>query len=410
MNFKDTLQLSFRSVKQNATRTVITCCIIGFGIMALVGILTAIDGLKTYLNKDFSSMGANSFKIRNRALGISFSRGSEPPKEYRPISLRETEEFKKYFRMDRPVAIQLLCSPTSVVKYYDKKSNPNNYFFGVDENYLEAESYSLVWGRNFSVSEINAGTDVCILGFETGIKMFGEELRVKDPYVTVDGRRYLVIGIMESKGTSLVTTDNLVLVPLNNARQYYLGSEISYVLSILSDGPEDLPLAEAEAISAMRLARKQKPLEDNNFDILKSDSISELLVEKLEYATIGGFIIGVITLLGAAIGLMNIMLVSVTERTKEIGTLKAIGATPRSILSQFLLEAIVICQLGGGLGILLGLLMGNLVSLLVGGSFVMPWNWIILGVSFCLIVGLISGIYPAFKASKLDPVEALRYE
>lgn len=410
MDLRDIVALSFNSVKQNATRTVITCCIIGFGIMSLVGILTAIDGLKTYLNKDFSSMGANSFKIRNRALGISFSKGSEPPKVFRAISLRETEDFKKYFKSDRPVSIQLLCNMTSVVKHKDKKSNPNNYFFGVDENYLAAESYTLDWGRNFSVSEINTGADVCILGNEVAKKMFGENLKIKHDYITLDGRRYLVIGVMSSKGTSIITTDNVALVPLNNARQYYNGSEISYLISILTEGPEDLLLAEPEARAAMRMARKLRPSDEDNFDILKSDSISELLVENLSYATIGGFIIGIITLLGAAIGLMNIMLVSVTERTREIGTLKAIGATSKSILLQFLLEAIVICQLGGGLGILLGIAIGNGVSLLVGGSFIIPWAWIIMGVVFCVIVGLISGLYPAIKASKLDPIEALRYE
>jgi putative ABC transport system permease protein len=202
----------------------------------------------------------------------------------------------------------------------------------------------------------------------------------------------------------------VALVPLNNARQYYNGSEISYLISILTEGPEDLLLAEPEARAAMRMARKLRPSDEDNFDILKSDSISELLVENLSYATIGGFIIGIITLLGAAIGLMNIMLVSVTERTREIGTLKAIGATSKSILLQFLFEAIVICQLGGGLGILLGIAIGNGVSLLVGGSFIVPWAWIIMGVVFCVIVGLISGLYPAIKASKLDPIEALRYE
>jgi putative ABC transport system permease protein len=297
-----------------------------------------------------------------------------------------------------------------VVKYKDKKSNPNNYFFGVDENYLAAESYTLDWGRNFSVSEINTGADVCILGNEVAKKMFGENLKIKHDYITLDGRRYLVIGVMSSKGTSIITTDNVALVPLNNARQYYNGSEISYLISILTEGPEDLLLAEPEARAAMRMARKLRPSDEDNFDILKSDSISELLVENLSYATIGGFIIGIITLLGAAIGLMNIMLVSVTERTREIGTLKAIGATSKSILLQFLFEAIVICQLGGGLGILLGIAIGNGVSLLVGGSFIVPWAWIIMGVVFCVIVGLISGLYPAIKASKLDPIEALRYE
>jgi putative ABC transport system permease protein len=160
----------------------------------------------------------------------------------------------------------------------------------------------------------------------------------------------------------------------------------------------------------MRNVRKLRPGQENNFDILKSDSISGMFVEKMSYATMAGFVIGIITLIGAAIGLMNIMLVSVTERTKEIGTLKAIGANNKTIRLQFLLEAIVICQLGGLLGIVLGIIAGNAVSLSVGGAFVIPWMWMLVGISFCLIVGLISGIFPAIKASNLDPIEALRYE
>ena len=182
------------------------------------------------------------------------------------------------------------------------------------------------------------------------------------------------------------------------------------MISVKGDDPENMEPVQDEATLLMRNVRKLHPGQDINFDLLKSDSISGMFVEKMSYATVAGFIIGIITLIGAAIGLMNIMLVSVTERTKEIGTLKAIGANSQTIRLQFLLEAIVICQLGGILGIILGIIAGNAVSLSIGGAFIIPWMWMLVGVGFCLVVGLISGIYPAFKASKLDPIEALRYE
>jgi putative ABC transport system permease protein len=410
MNLWEVILQAFKSIRQNATRTIITCCIIGFGIMSLVGILTAIDGLKTYLNKDFSSMGANTFKIRNKGLSISFGKSSAPPKVFKKITLQEAEDFRKYFRSDHPVSVQILSNMMGIVKYKDIKSNPNIYIFGVDDQYVEVEGYKLERGRNFSSNELTDGANVCILGNEIATKIFGETLDIDGKFALIDGRRYKVIGVLNSKGTSLITTDNITLIPLNNARHYYQNPDLSYLISIKTPTPEQQPAAIQEATSAMRMARKLQPMDENNFEIFKSDSVSELLVEKLSYATIGGFVIGIITLFGAAIGLMNIMLVSVTERTREIGTLKAVGARSRDILRQFLIEAIIICQLGGGLGIILGIAIGNIVSFIIGGSFIIPWTWIIMGVVFCLIVGLASGIYPAIKASRQNPIDALRYE
>ena len=411
MNLGEILILAFQSVRTNIVRTIIKCCIIGFGIMALVGILTSVDGLKSYLSKSFSSMGAGSFKIRNKSLGFNLDADKDaPPKVFRSITYLEATQFKQKFNDHYATSVQYIGNGGSTVKYNYKKTNPNILVFGSDENYIKNENYNLLQGRNFTESELKSGTNVVLLGFTTAKKLFGNNYTIEDKMVRIDDVKFKVIGVLDEKGSSFITTDNLVLIPLIKARQLYPQDNPSYVISILGNDPENMAPVEEDAILLMRNVRKLHPGVVNNFELLKSDSISGMFVEKMSYATSAGFIIGIITLIGAAIGLMNIMLVSVTERTKEIGTLKAIGASAKNIRFQFIFEAIVICQLGGILGIILGIIAGNAVSLSVGGAFIIPWMWMLVGITFCLIVGLISGIYPAFKASNLDPIEALRYE
>lgn len=411
MNFWEILSLAYRSVRTNIVRTVITCCIIGFGIMALVGILTSVDGLKGYLSQSFSSMGAGTFKIRNKSLGFNLdSDADEAQKVFRSISYMEATKFKEKFNNRYSTSIQYIGNQGSTVKYSNKKTNPNILVFGSDENYIGNESYVLLQGRNFTETDLKLGTNVVILGYTVAKKLFGKDYTIEDKIVRIDDVKFKVIGVLDEKGSSFITTDNIVLIPLTKARQLYTYDNPSYVISVKGNDPENMQPVEEEATLVMRNVRKLHPGEGVNFDLLKSDSISGMFVEKMSYATVAGFIIGIITLIGAAIGLMNIMLVSVTERTKEIGTLKAIGANNQTIRLQFLLEAIVICQMGGLLGIILGIIAGNAVSLSIGGTFIIPWMWMLVGIGFCLIVGLISGIYPAFKASRLDPIEALRYE
>ncbi len=265
-------------------------------------------------------------------------------------------------------------------------------------------------GRNFSATEALQGNNVCIIGSEISKTLF-KDTSPLDKIINVGNNRLKVIGVLVSKGSSMgFSGDRAVYVPLLKAKLINSSSDPSYTITVMVPNNDLLENIIGEATAEFRNIRKLKTTAPANFEITKSDAVAQTLFENLAFIAIGGVAIGVITLIGASIGLMNIMLVSVTERTREIGVRKAIGANPAVIRKQFLIEAVVICLMGGAMGILLGILLGNAISLMMGGSFIIPWMFIIGGFALCVLVGVISGYYPAKKASKLDPVEALRYE
>lgn len=408
---KENIKISLQSVKSNKLRTSLTVLIISFGIMALVGILTAIDAIKQSINSNFTSMGSNTFTVRNRGLSVRVGRGGKKPKRFRNITYEEATAFKKQFTFPGVVSVSYMASGAGSVKYQSSKSNPNISIWGVDENYLATAGYEIGRGRNFSQQEIQHAAHVVIIGKELAKRLFKDKTEPLEKIISIGSGKYKVIGVLKEKGTSMgFGGDKVGLIPINNSRQYFPRPDISYSISVMIGSTQLLDVAIGEATGLFRQIRKVYISEEPNFEIIKSDSLAMILIDNISYVTVAATFIGMITLLGAAIGLMNIMLVSVTERTREIGIRKAIGATSKIIRNQFLIEAVVICQLGGILGIILGILIGNLISMLVGGGFIIPWLWIISGLIICIVVGLASGIYPAAKAAKLDPIESLRFE
>ena len=315
--------------------------------------------------------------------------------------------FKNQFSFT--TSISSWASSNATITYNSKKSNPNINVTGTDENYIITSGYKLKEGRNFTLDEIQQGKPIVIIGEEIQNIFFNKTSPI-GKLISIGKNKFKVIGVLKKKGASMNFGDKTCLIPINNARQYFGYPNQSFTISVLSKNSELLNSTIGQAISKMRDVRKIKPLEENDFDIVRSDNLTKIMFENIKYVTIAALVIGTITLFGSAIGLMNIMLVSVTERTKEIGTRKALGATSKMILWQFLIEAIIICQIGGLLGVFLGVIIGNLVSIIIGSDFLIPWIWIFVGFAICLLVGLISGLFPAAKAAKINPTEALRYE
>ena len=406
--FIENIKIALQSIKGHLLRTSITVSIIAIGIAALVGILTAIDSIDYALNDNFSMMGANTFTIQDQARG---ARSREDRKKDNPkIEYKEAVEFKNKFDYAATTSISYRATGAATVKHQSKKTNPNVSVLGIDENYLKVSGYEIEIGRNINHHDLNLNSNVVLIGQDIFEQLFKSSSKAIGKIISVNNKRMTIIGVLAEKGTSMgMGGDRSCMVPisylLNN-----VSSNRSVAISIMANSNYEIDATIGTATGLFRRIRRLRPLENQNFAITKSDSLAKSLMENLKYVTSAATLIGFITLLGAAIALMNIMLVSVTERTKEIGTRKAIGATSKAIRQQFLMEAIVICQMGGLLGIILGILLGNITSIMMGSAFVIPWVWLVIGVVLCLFVGLASGIYPAIKASKLDPIEALRHE
>jgi len=407
--FKENLKISFRAIKSNRLRAILTIAIIAVGIMALVGILTAIDAIRSSLTNQFTMMGANSFTITSQLM--NFERGDRSrAKNFSRISYREAEEFKNRFQEGVWVAISFNASGLATVKYGSEKTNPNTNLIGIDENHLLVSGYEIESGRNFSFDEVQEirhyvliGADIAKDLFPTGVDPLGKE-------ITVAGLKLEVTGVLRSKGTSALNGDRVCFMPITTARQYFSIPNMSFSITIMPQKAVNIDVMTGEAEAVFRTIRNLNPRDESDFNIRKSDNLVNMLLKNLRYVTLAATIIGIVTLFGAAVGLMNIMLVSVTERTREIGVRKAIGAKTQTIKYQFLFESIMIGQLGGFFGIILGILIGNAVSSMLRSSFVIPWVWVLTGIVVCFIVGVVSGYAPAVKAANIDPIEALRYE
>lgn len=426
MNFSDIFSLAFRTVSGNKLRTGLTITIIAFGIMALVGIITAIKAMNQKFTESFSTMGANAFTIRYKERNIRFGgngggdvtvskKGKKEKKSNlnKIITKNEAEYFAQNFKFPGAItSLSVFGNRQNVISFNEKKTSPNVMMFGADENYLDLNGYKLIAGRNITVQEVISGQNVCIIGYDVAKAFFNEDVdKALNRTVSINNIPYRVLGVLESRGSTFgFSRDNMVIIGYKNLTNNFSGNNTSYVIAVKVADMTNMNTVMGEAESFFRGVRKNKITEESNFTLDKSDSIVEKAMNSLGFLTISATVIGLITLIGAAIGLMNIMLVSVAERTKEVGLIKAIGGKKSTVKKQFLLEAVIISVLGALLGILLGVMVGNAFSLVLKTGFVVPWNWVLYGIGICSLVGLIAGLYPAIKAGKLNPIDALRYE
>lgn len=409
MNLLENIREGIKAIFANKLRTILTALIIAIGITSLVGILTAIDGIQYSINDSFSNLGANTFLIQDKRAERGRS-GGKVEKSYPPITFDEVVMFQNKFGSRVTTTIKTRVTGNAEVKYGSTVTNPNMRVYGGDINFLYVEGYDLEDGRNISQFEQQNGANVALIGQDVLKALFKNNESPINKKISFLGNKFKIVGLLTEQGSEGGSANRAIIVPLNVARRIAKNRTLRYELAMSASDPTKLDHLLGEATGLFKTIRKDRPGSDNSFEIRKKQSLAERLSSITVWLRVGGFVIAFVTLLGASIGLMNIMLVSVTERTREIGVRKALGATPLRIRQQFLIESIVITALGGVGGIILGIIVGNILSQVLAETFVIPWMWMLIGFIISVVVGLLSGYIPAYKASKLDPIESLRFE
>lgn len=407
MNFTEIIQIALTAIRSNKLRSTLTLIGIVVGVFSIIGVMTAVQVLQNSIESGLSNLGSHTFQIQRMPVMSSRQKWLKARK-WKEIKYPQATLVKERMTLAQYVAIEG-WQGGKVIQFGSLKTNPNVSVAGEEPEGIPTNNWTIADGRNMTDDDIRHATHVAVLGDEVVKKLFPLGGAVGSE-VKVDNERYRVIGTFEPKGGSLGgDSDNRVVIPLTTLLTEY-GKDRDLHIMIKSKDAESYEDCMEEARSILRTIRKVAPGEEDDFTIFSNDSLIETFNSFTMYVKMGIGFISFISLIAAGVGIMNIMLVSVTERTREIGIRKAIGAKKSNILGQFLTEAIVLCQMGGIVGIILGVVSGNLAAIAFEIPPVVPWDWAFIGFALCAFIGVVFGVYPAWKAANLDPIEALRYE
>ncbi len=408
--FRVNVGIALNSIKTQLLRTILTVVIIGIGIWSLVGILSAVKAMENSISGSFASMGSNTFNIQRYDFQIQ-RHGGIREKVNPIISYQNIREFIDLYEFPTTqTSLSFLGTRAAEIKFESEKTDPEVKVYGINEFYLDNTGTEVENGRNFTIFDVQNNNKVCIIGSDFLKSLFVNDNPINKT-ISIRGVKFKIVGVLESKGSSFGNNQDLrVLIPIQVARSIFTQPNINYTISIMVKDKELMDAAQDEAIITFRNIRGLTPIEKNDFGMERSDDLINRVAAITGYLEVAAWIISIITILGSSIALMNIMLVSVTERTREIGVRKALGAKNSTISTQFFIETIVIGQMGSILGIILGILTGFAFSSFFDSAFSLPWWPMFWATIITFFVALIAGFYPAMKASKLDPIESLRYE
>lgn len=409
--FRENIRIALSSIKTQLLRTILTVLIIAIGITALVGILSAVSALENTISSDFSSMGSNTFNIQRYEFTARRQSSREVQKINPIISYTEVKAFEDQYNFPyTKTSLSFVGTGTAEVKYENKKTDPEVTVLGINENYIQNSGLEISDGRELTYFDVINNNNVCVIGSDL-VKSVLSDVNPIDKIISIRGAKFKVVGVLKSKGSTFGNNQDLrVFIPMQKARSLFTHPNINYSLSVKTDNKDMMEGAQDEAILTFRNVRGLNPVEENNFGIQRSDDLINRIADITQYLYMAAWIISIITITGSSIALMNILFVSVTERTREIGVRKALGAKKKTIATQFFMEAIIIGQMGGILGIILGVLIGYLVASLADFDFSTPWLAMFSAFTIAFIVAVVAGLLPAIKAAKLDPIESLRYE